>query len=285
MNKMSESLPEDIMKIWIVPSSSEKLNAFLDGGFLRGVVYTIYSRQDRGKSNTCLDMAFNAAKMGFKVAYIDGDNHGVTVKRLYTLFTARYPKAKILKPTEVDPDKVYDYYQKILSKYNIDIFWTSTLDTLKNKCKEVAESNEYTVIIVDSVTLFYGEYVSTGGPDSMKKGTGEVTKIYSKLRDSAMNSNHLKILVFTTQRSSDVAQAMRISLIEKKEKHNIKIDNSDREEIDRHMGGKSVGHFSDVIIQLTKFEKKRKAEYVKNRLSEYSESDIAEFEICNAGIV
>lgn len=282
---MSELLPEDLMKIWIVPSSSENLNKFLDGGFLRGVVYTFYSRQDRGKSNACLDMCFNAAKMGFKVAYIDGDNHGVTVKRLYTIFKARYPDAKILEPTEVDPTKVYDYYKKILANYNIDIFWETTLETLKTRCKEIAESDKYTIIIVDSVTLFYGEYVTTGGTDAMRKGTAGILRIYGKMRESAMKSDHLKILVFTTQRSSDVSQAMRISLIEKKEKHKIAIDNSDREEIDRHMGGKSVGHFSDVIIQLTKFKKKRKAEYVKNRLFEIKEDSVGEFEICNAGII
>ena len=280
---MEYVLSPQLAKVWIVKSSSESLNKFLGGGFLRGTVYTIYGRQDRGKSNICADLMKNAAEMGFKVAYIDGDYHGLTVHRIYSIIKARHPNAKILEPTKVDPIKVYDYYQKLLKNYNIDIFWENDLDKLVNRCKEIAKSNEYTVIIVDSVTLFFSEFVSASdSPATKKEGTTDMITMYGKLRESALNSNHLKILVFTTQHASLMKEALRISTLKEKERHKIKINTSDKEEIDLHMGGKAPAHFSDVVIQLFKFDKLRKAEYVKNRL--FESSAVAEFEITDRGI-
>jgi RecA/RadA recombinase len=63
-----------------IPTGCPRLDGLLHGGFHRSEISLIYGEAGTGKTTTVIQAATNAARMGFKVLYIDSD-HSFTQQR------------------------------------------------------------------------------------------------------------------------------------------------------------------------------------------------------------
>jgi len=67
-----------------IPTGCPRLDGLLRGGFNRGEISLIYGEAATGKTTTVIQAATNAAKMGFKVLYLDSD-HSFTQQRFHQI--------------------------------------------------------------------------------------------------------------------------------------------------------------------------------------------------------
>ena len=68
-----------------IPTGCDSLDALLGGGLEVGSVTLLYGEAGTGKTNFCLQTAYNMAKTGMKVAYIDSE--GLSSDRITQIFT------------------------------------------------------------------------------------------------------------------------------------------------------------------------------------------------------
>ena len=108
------------------------IDNLLGGGIECGSVTMLYGEAGTGKTNICLQMAFNVARSGKKVAYIDTE--GLSADRIEQIFT----------------DEAY--------RKDILVFSAHTFDEQGYGIAQAArqaESDAVGLIIVDSMTMFY----------------------------------------------------------------------------------------------------------------------------------
>jgi RecA/RadA recombinase len=67
-----------------IPTGCTGLDSMLRGGFLRGAITLLYGEAGTGKTTTVIQGAISAAKMGFKVLYVDSD-HSFTEQRFHQI--------------------------------------------------------------------------------------------------------------------------------------------------------------------------------------------------------
>lgn len=67
-----------------IPTGCPRLDGLLRGGFHRGEISLIYGEAATGKTTTVIQAATNAARMSFKVLYIDSD-HSFTQQRFHQI--------------------------------------------------------------------------------------------------------------------------------------------------------------------------------------------------------
>ena len=115
-----------------IPIMCQSIDGLLGGGIENGSVTMLYGEAGTGKTNICLQMAYNVAKSGKKVAYIDTE--GLSADRIEQIF--------------VDPAYVKDLL--VFSAHNFDEQGYGITQAARQ-----AESEAVSLIIVDSMTVFY----------------------------------------------------------------------------------------------------------------------------------
>jgi len=108
------------------------IDNLLGGGIENGSVTMLYGEAGTGKTNICLQMAYNVAKTGKKVAYIDTE--GLSAERIGQIFT----------------DDQYTKDILVFSAHNFDEQGYGITQAARQ-----AESDAVSLIIVDSMTMFY----------------------------------------------------------------------------------------------------------------------------------
>ena len=115
-----------------LPLNCKPLDELLGGGIERKAITEVFGEAGSGKTNICLQASRECANMGSKVAYID--NEGVSMERLKQICSS------------------YNH-KKILS--NILFFNPTTFEEQEKMIKNALKINDVTLIIVDTMNLFY----------------------------------------------------------------------------------------------------------------------------------
>ena len=105
----------------------------LGGGIENGSVTLLYGEAGTGKTNICLQMAYNVARSGKKVAYIDTE--GLSAERIKQIFTDESFAKDIL----------------IFSAHNFDEQGYG----ITQAARQAESADAVGLIIVDSMTMFY----------------------------------------------------------------------------------------------------------------------------------
>jgi DNA repair protein RadB len=105
----------------------------LGGGIEKGSVTLIYGEAGAGKTNVCLQLACNVAIGGEKVAYIDSE--GLSSDRLAQVFLGHEDAIKNLL--------VFEVHSFAEQSDRID------------KVEKLAANNTISLVIIDSLTMFY----------------------------------------------------------------------------------------------------------------------------------
>ncbi len=109
-----------------------KFDRLLGGGIESGCVTLLYGEAGAGKTNVCLQAARALATDGKRVAYID--NEGLSSERLAQVF----PEDGVLR--------------------NLLIFQVHSLEEQTDRIEKIgklAENNAISMVIIDSLTMFY----------------------------------------------------------------------------------------------------------------------------------
>jgi len=115
-----------------LPTGSRCLDSLLDGGVETGTITQIYGASGTGKTSICLMLAYNTARSGLKVAYIDTE--GLSPERVSQIFQEKDALKNVY---------IYDV---------IDFKQQSTaIKELAKLCKDEGIK----LVIVDSFTFLY----------------------------------------------------------------------------------------------------------------------------------
>jgi len=109
------------------------VDSLLGGGIENGSVTLLYGEAGTGKTNICLQMAYNVARSGKKVAYIDTE--GLSAERIKQIFTDESFAKDIL----------------IFSAHNFDEQGYG----ITQAARQAESADAVGLIIVDSMTMFY----------------------------------------------------------------------------------------------------------------------------------
>ncbi|HKM09717.1 MAG TPA: DNA repair and recombination protein RadB [Candidatus Methanomethylophilaceae archaeon] len=116
-----------------IPLGSKAVDNLLGGGIESGSLTLLYGEAGTGKTNICLQTAYNVLKNGMKVALIDGE--GVSYERVGQIFE----EEDLLK--------------------NLLVFQVHSFEEQGDRVNKVARMaetrGELGLIIVDSLTVFY----------------------------------------------------------------------------------------------------------------------------------
>ena len=151
-----------------------KLDEKLDGGLDWGAVHSVEAKSGRGKSAWCKKLAFLAALLGLKVLYIDSDSaRGLTIKSIVKGFnhygwTIPEPKSKAF----LQPKPFHFHLKKVLKdEHGIHVYSPVDMKSLEsilkrlvaeydNQRKEWIIKEDWDLIIVDSLTLYYKDIMT-----------------------------------------------------------------------------------------------------------------------------
>ncbi len=116
-----------------IPLNCESFDKLLGGGIEDGSVTLLYGEAGAGKSNICMQAAYNVAKSGKKVAYIDSE--GLSSDRISQIF--------------LDDD----------AKKNLLVFQVHSFDEQADRVDKIvrlAEANDNIgLVVIDSLTMYY----------------------------------------------------------------------------------------------------------------------------------
>jgi DNA repair protein RadB len=116
-----------------IPTCCESFDKLLGGGIEGGSVTLLYGEAGAGKTNICLQMAYNMAKTGKKVAYVDAE--GLSPDRIYQIFT--------------DPSHMK----------NLLVFQVHSFDEQSDRVDKIVRlagaNDSIGLVIVDSFTMYY----------------------------------------------------------------------------------------------------------------------------------
>ncbi len=116
-----------------IPTGCESLDNLLGGGLEVGSVTLFYGEAGSGKTNICLQTAYNMAKTGKKVAYIDAE--GLSSDRITQIFTE-------------------EQYIKDLLVFQIYSFEEQN-DRVAKVCRLCEANDKIGLVVIDSMTMFY----------------------------------------------------------------------------------------------------------------------------------
>ena len=116
-----------------IPTGCESLDALLGGGLEVGSVTLFYGKAGSGKTNICLQTAYNMAKSGKKVAYIDTE--GLSAERISQIFEE-------------------DGLTKELLVFQVYSFEEQS-DRVAKVCRLSEANDKIGLIVIDSMTMFY----------------------------------------------------------------------------------------------------------------------------------
>ncbi|MCL1904908.1 MAG: DNA repair and recombination protein RadB [Methanomassiliicoccaceae archaeon] len=116
-----------------IPVMCQSIDNLLGGGIENGSVTLLYGEAGTGKTNICLQMAYNVAKEGKKVAYIDTE--GLSADRIAQIFA-----------------------DESVTK-NLLVFSAHTFDEqsygVTQAARQAESADAVGLIVVDSMTMFY----------------------------------------------------------------------------------------------------------------------------------
>ena len=115
------------------PIGCESLDKLLGGGIESGSVTLFYGEAGTGKTNICLQAAYNVAKQGLKVAYLDTE--GLSSDRISQVFVEKE-------------------YIKNLLVFQIHSFEEQS-DRIAKAVRLSEANDKIGLIVVDSLTMFY----------------------------------------------------------------------------------------------------------------------------------
>jgi len=115
-----------------IPTACRALDDLLGGGIEAGSVTLFYGEAGSGKSNICLQMAYNVLASGKKVAYIDTE--GLSYDRIKQIFKNNVSMKDML---------VFQVHSFEEQSDRVD------------KVAKIAETGIIRLIIMDSMTMFY----------------------------------------------------------------------------------------------------------------------------------
>lgn len=116
-----------------IPLGCSQFDNLLGGGIEKGSVTLIYGEAGAGKTNVCLQLAFNVAVKGLKVAYVDSE--GLSGERLSQVFAGHEDAIKNLLVFEVHS-------------------FTEQSDRI-DKIEKLAATGTISLVIIDSLTMYY----------------------------------------------------------------------------------------------------------------------------------
>ena len=109
------------------------MDEMLGGGLEAGSVTLLYGEAGTGKTNFCLQTAYNMAKTGMKVAYIDTE--GLSSERITQIFT----ETELIK--ELLIFQIYSFEEQN--------------DRVAKVCRLSEANDKIGLIVIDSMTMFY----------------------------------------------------------------------------------------------------------------------------------
>ena len=116
-----------------IPTGCSSLDTLLGGGLEVGSVTLFYGEAGTGKTNFCLQTAYNMVKTGMKVAYIDTE--GLSSERITQIFTEK----ELVKGLLVF--QVYSFEEQS--------------DRIAKVCRLSEANDKIGLIVIDSMTMFY----------------------------------------------------------------------------------------------------------------------------------
>ena len=116
-----------------IPTGCSSLDDLLGGGLESGSVTLLYGEAGTGKTNFCLQTAYNMVKSGMKVAYIDSE--GLSSDRISQIFQEKE-------------------YIKGLLVFQIYSFEEQS-DRIAKACRLSEANDKIGLIVIDSMTMFY----------------------------------------------------------------------------------------------------------------------------------
>lgn len=232
-----------------ISSGSYDFNKFLDGGYEKEIITTIYGPAGSGKTNFCVSVAVSQAKKSRKVLFIDTEG-GFSIDRFKQIagddYKSYLDNILILKPMSFIEQK--QNFNTILQKISQD---------------------KISLIIIDSLTMLYrlelGEAFQEKNDSKIKLTNKELAKQLRCLAEISRNKN---IPVIVTNQ-------VYYDFIPKEEYFNGK------EKTANMVGGDLLKYWSKCLIELQNSRGKRKAILRKHRSLPEKEFTFA---ILNSGI-
>lgn len=116
-----------------IPVGCASFDGLLGGGLEAGSVTLLYGEAGTGKTNICLQTAYNMAKAGMKTAFVDTE--GLSLERVSQIFTDRD-------------------LQKELLVFQVHSFEEQS-DRIQKVCRLSEANDKIGLVVIDSVTMFY----------------------------------------------------------------------------------------------------------------------------------
>ncbi len=232
-----------------ISTGSLDIDKWLEGGYDKDIITTIYGPAGCGKTNFCMVAAVNCAKKGGKVIFIDTEG-GFSAERLKQLSAKKEDNEKalanllILKPTSFDEQ--WDSFGRLLREL---------------------KSRSVDLIIVDGITMLYRLELAEAREDRNKvQETNSVLARQMRMLAEIARKKNIPVVI-TNQVYSDFLTDEEFR--EGKEKRVNMV------------GGDILKYWSKCLIELTN-EKGRRAALLRKHRS-LSSREIY-FEIFDAGI-
>lgn len=227
-----------------ISAGSYDLNKFLQGGYEKDIITTIYGPGGSGKSNFIMCVCVSQAKKGNKVLFIDTEG-SFSIERFKQIHAGEKSDIEkdianvlLLNPTN------YREQEECFTKIN-----------------KYISSNEISLIIVDSIGILYrlelSDAIETKDNDNIKKVNGKMAKQLMVLNEIARKKN-IPVIV-TNQVYSNFGKENDVNMV----------------------GGDLLKYWSKCLIELQNSFGKRKLILRKHR--SLIEKEMY-FEIVNSGI-
>ncbi len=116
-----------------IPTGCSSFDTLLGGGLEKGSITLLYGEAGTGKTNICMQTAYNVVKSGKKVAYVDAE--GLSSDRISQIF--------------IEPGS-----HRELLVFQVHSFDEQT-DRISKVCRLCSANDKIGLVVVDSITMFY----------------------------------------------------------------------------------------------------------------------------------
>ncbi|RLF50898.1 MAG: DNA repair and recombination protein RadB [Thermoplasmata archaeon] len=156
-----------------LPTGCKSLDDLLGGGVEGGIITEFYGEAGCGKTNLCLQISRETAKLGKKVAYIDTE--GVSIERL---------------------NQICEGDKQILS--NILFFSPHSLEEQEHMVRNALKIKNLKTVIIDTINMFYRMKID----EDEEVATRSIVRQLTNLQISARKDNLFAVItgqVYSTE--------------------------------------------------------------------------------------